>query len=83
MWLAKQYGVSKEQLKSAIQMCPYNDFQGYNPEGIKDPFLRELCQAILHITRGVSINYGGVGQFFFLAAMSMRELLLLHTAMKY
>lgn len=55
MWLAKQYGVSKEQLESALQMCPYNDFQGYNTEGIKDPFLLELCQATLHITRGVSI----------------------------
>lgn len=55
LWLPKQYGVSKEQLKSALQMCPYNDFQGYNTEGIKDPFLLELCQATLHITRGVSI----------------------------
>lgn len=82
LWLAKQHGISKEQLETALQMCPYNDFSGYITKDIKDPFLRELCEAILHITCGASINYGGVGQLFFLAAMSMRELLLLHTAMK-
>lgn len=82
LWLAKQHGISKEQLESALRMCPYNNFRGYNTEDIKDPFLRELCRAILCITEGVSINCGGIGQLFFLATMSMRELLLLHTAMK-